>query len=283
MTRLVAPENSTLYSKMQIYDGVSLKDSDPHARSLQEYRDAAGVDEGMAGVSTRFAFKILSKTFNYDTEEIAANPVHLLYILENEVIKEQYNKERQESYIGLIKGVLTDKYFDFVEKDIRKAFMESFGDMCQNVFETYFHYVNAWVQDQDYRDPANIERISRPASINTLQATKANTFPAPRKGAIIWNGIVKSDPLFADFESISEGTKVKWVAVKEPNKFGIGAISYNCEKWPVELNKYFTVDFDTQFYKTFRRPLEKIMECYGWGNIFDGNVESIRRFFKPKV
>lgn len=137
--------------------------------------------------------------------------------------------------------------------------------------------------NKDYRDPANIERISRPASINTLQATKANTFPAPRKGAIIWNGIVKSDPLFADFESISEGTKVKWIAVKEPNKFGIGAISYNCEKWPVELNKYFTVDFDTQFYKTFRRPLEKIMECYGWGNIFDGNVESIRRFFKPKV
>jgi serine protein kinase len=177
MTRLVAPENSTLYSKMQIYDGVSLKDSDPHARSLQEYRDAAGVDEGMAGVSTRFAFKILSKTFNYDTEEIAANPVHLLYILENEVIKEQYNKERQESYIGLIKGVLTDKYFDFVEKDIRKAFMESFGDMCQNVFETYFHYVNAWVQDQDYRDPATgvmldrsdlnaeLEKIEKPAGI----------------------------------------------------------------------------------------------------------------------
>ncbi|MFO6484590.1 hypothetical protein ACLBR5_16145 [Escherichia coli] len=38
----------------------SLKDTDPKAKSYQEYRDYAGVDEGMNGLSTRFAFKILS-------------------------------------------------------------------------------------------------------------------------------------------------------------------------------------------------------------------------------
>ena len=30
-------------------------------KSYQEYRDYAGVDEGMNGLSTRFAFKILSQ------------------------------------------------------------------------------------------------------------------------------------------------------------------------------------------------------------------------------
>jgi serine protein kinase len=48
-------------SKMQVYDGENLKDTDPKAKSYQEYRDYAGVDEGMNGISTRFAFKILSK------------------------------------------------------------------------------------------------------------------------------------------------------------------------------------------------------------------------------
>ena len=67
LTRLKEPENSSLYSKMQIYDGDNLKDTDPRAKSYQEYRDYAGVDEGMSGVSTRFAFKILSKVFNFDT------------------------------------------------------------------------------------------------------------------------------------------------------------------------------------------------------------------------
>src|ERR1043166_2104706 len=45
LTRLKEPENSSLYSKMQIYDGENLKDTDPRAKSYQEYRDYAGVDQ----------------------------------------------------------------------------------------------------------------------------------------------------------------------------------------------------------------------------------------------
>lgn len=65
---------------MRVYDGESLKDTDPKAKSYQEYRDYAGVDEGMNGLSTRFAFKILSRVFNFDHVEVAANPVHLFYV-----------------------------------------------------------------------------------------------------------------------------------------------------------------------------------------------------------
>src|SRR5438067_7555293 len=59
LTRLKEPENSSLFSKMLVYDGENLKDTDPRAKSFQEYRDYAGVDEGMSGISTRFAFKII--------------------------------------------------------------------------------------------------------------------------------------------------------------------------------------------------------------------------------
>src|SRR4029078_1259196 len=38
-TRLKEQENSSLYSKMLIYDGENLKDPDPRAKSYQEYRD----------------------------------------------------------------------------------------------------------------------------------------------------------------------------------------------------------------------------------------------------
>lgn len=65
---------------MRVYDGESLKDTDPKAKSYQEYRDYAGVDEGMNGLSTRFAFKILSRVFNFDHVEVAASPVHLFYV-----------------------------------------------------------------------------------------------------------------------------------------------------------------------------------------------------------
>src|SRR5277367_3193984 len=55
MTRLKEHENSNLTSKMRVYDGEKLKDTDPKAKTLQEYKDSAGVDEGMTGISTRFA------------------------------------------------------------------------------------------------------------------------------------------------------------------------------------------------------------------------------------
>ena len=60
LSRIKEPENSNIESKMRIYDGDNLKDVDPKAKSIQEYRDYAGVDEGMVGLSTRFSFKILS-------------------------------------------------------------------------------------------------------------------------------------------------------------------------------------------------------------------------------
>ena len=46
LSRLKPHENSNLYSKMRVYDGESLKDTDPRAKSVQEYRDAAGRRRG---------------------------------------------------------------------------------------------------------------------------------------------------------------------------------------------------------------------------------------------
>src|SRR5205814_636714 len=89
MSRLRKHENSTVFAKMRVYDGESLKESDPKARSVQEYKDAAGVDEGMDGASTRFAFKVLAATFNHDTAELGADPVHLMYVLEQSIRREQ--------------------------------------------------------------------------------------------------------------------------------------------------------------------------------------------------
>lgn len=49
LSRIKEPENSSIFSKMRVYDGQNIKDTDPKAKSIQEYRDAAGVMEGMDG------------------------------------------------------------------------------------------------------------------------------------------------------------------------------------------------------------------------------------------
>ncbi len=178
LSRLKEPENSSIYSKMKVYDGENLKDTDPRAKSYQEYRDFAGVDEGMDGLSTRFAFKILSKVFNFDHSEVAANPVHLLYVLEQQIIQEQFPPETEERYLRYIKEYLVPRYIEFIGKEIQTAYLESYAEYGQNIFDRYVTYADYWIQDQEYRDQdtgeifdrralnEELEKIEKPAGIS---------------------------------------------------------------------------------------------------------------------
>ncbi|MHB8248355.1 MAG: PrkA family serine protein kinase [Acidithiobacillus sp.] len=177
LSRLKEPGNSSLWSKMEVYDGKTLKDKDPKAKSIQEYRDAAGVDEGMDGLSTRFAYKILSRTFNYDESEVAANPVHLLHVLETQIRAEQFPPETESRYLGFLKTELAPRYAEFLGLEIQKAYLESYGDYGQNLFDRYVQYADFWLQDAEFRDPdtgqlmdrallnEELEKIEKPAGI----------------------------------------------------------------------------------------------------------------------
>ncbi|OCP18779.1 MULTISPECIES: PrkA family serine protein kinase [unclassified Ensifer] len=160
-TRLALHENSPTYTKMRVYDGENLKDTDPKTKSLQEYRDAAGVDEGMTGVSTRFAFKVLSETFNYDTKEVAADPVHLMYILEQAIRREQFPKEAEANYLDFIRSELAARYAEFIGHEIQKAYLESYSEYGQNLFDRYISYADAWLEDQDFKDPDTGQILNR--------------------------------------------------------------------------------------------------------------------------
>ncbi|PKR56187.1 PrkA family serine protein kinase [Thalassospira marina] len=161
LSRLQEHENSNLFSKMRVYDGETLKDVDPKARSMQEYRDSASVDEGMDGISTRFAFKVLSETFNHDTHEVAADPVHLMYVLEQAIRREQYPEEREKDYMEFIKAELAPRYAEFIGAEIQKAYLESYSDYGQNLFDRYVAYADAWIEDQDFKDPDTGQLLDR--------------------------------------------------------------------------------------------------------------------------
>lgn len=177
LTRLQDHENSTLYSKMRVYNGENIREQDPRAKSIQEYRDVAGVDEGMNGISTRFAYKILSQTFNFTPEEVAADPVHLMFVLENAVKREQFGDDREQKYLDYIKSELSSRYAEFLGNEIQKAYLESYSEYGQNLFDRYVEFADAWIQDVEFKDPDTgllmdrkllndeLEKIEKPAGI----------------------------------------------------------------------------------------------------------------------
>ena len=169
LTRIREPENSSIFSKMRVYDGENLKDTDPKAKSVQEYRDYSGVNEGMSGISTRFAFKILSQVFKLDHSEVAANPVHLLYVLEKQIAREHLPPETQDRYIGFLKEHLASRYAEFIGKELQTAYLESYAEYGQNIFDRYVTYADYWIQDQEYRDPDTGEMMERGALNEELE------------------------------------------------------------------------------------------------------------------
>ncbi len=161
LSRLKEHENSTVFAKMRVYNGESLKEVDPKARTMQEYKDAAGVDEGMEGMSTRFAFKVLAGTYNHDTTEVAADPVHLMYVLEQAIRREQFPQETEGRLLEFIKAELATRYAEFIGNEIQKAYLESYHDYGQNLFDRYVDYADAWIEDIDFKDHDTGQLLNR--------------------------------------------------------------------------------------------------------------------------
>jgi len=161
LTRLKTPENSTIYAKLKVYNGENVKDTMPNAKSLEEYRDAAGIEEGMSGMSTRFAFKVLSAVYDLRPEEQQANPIDLMFVIEQATLKEALPEETRAKFMTYIKDFLQPKYFEFVEKELRTAYLESYRSFGQNMFERYVLFADAWLDDSQCRDPETHTMLNR--------------------------------------------------------------------------------------------------------------------------
>ena len=120
-------------------------------------------------------FKVLSETFNYDNEEVAADPVHVMYVLEQALKREQFPEEVERSYLEFIKAELAPRYAEFIGNEIQKAYLESYTEYGQNLFDRYIAYADAWIEETDYKDPdtgqmfdreildAELSKIEKPA------------------------------------------------------------------------------------------------------------------------
>lgn len=177
LTRLEVPENSNVVTKMRVYNGENVKEKDSKAKSYQEYKDMATSNEGFFGVSTRMAYKVLAEVYNFDHDEVAADPVHLLYVLEKTINNSRLSDDVIQKYLDYIKGWLVPYYALKVGKDIQTAYLDSYQEFGQSLFDRYIMFADHWVQDNDYRDVdtgqmfdraalnKELEKIEKPAEI----------------------------------------------------------------------------------------------------------------------
>jgi serine protein kinase len=181
LSRLHKHPNSTQYDKLRVYNGDSIKDTAPKAKSMQEYKEDAGEDEGMTGISTRFAFKVLAAAFNFSTEEKAADPVHLFLVLEQNIKRAQYPDDKEKEYMTVIREELAARYAEDVGKEIQTAYVESYSSYGQSIFERYLLLADAWIEDSDFKDPDTGQMLNRSTLNDELSVTeKAAGIASPK-------------------------------------------------------------------------------------------------------
>ena len=101
-----------------------------------------------------------------------------MYILEQQIEQEQFPGNLEEQYMRFIKEYLSPRYAEFIGKEIQTAYLESYSEYGQNIFDRYITFADFWIQDQEFRDPntgevldrsalnAELEKIEKPAGIS---------------------------------------------------------------------------------------------------------------------
>lgn len=145
---------SQLVMKMKVYDGDDVKNQYPKAKSFEEYKDILnqeGIKEGFKGFSTRAAFKILSKVYNYDVHEIAADPINLITILRHYTETLDGDTTTRELWQEIVEYLEGDYFLRFGE-DLQTSYIESYREFGQHLFDKYVQYAKFWLDDSDFRD-----------------------------------------------------------------------------------------------------------------------------------
>lgn len=89
--------------------------------------------------------------------------MHLFYVLEQQIEREQFPQEQAERYLEFLKGYLIPKYAEFIGKEIQTAYLESYSEYGQNIFDRYVTYADFWIgiRNTAIRTPGSCLTVNR--------------------------------------------------------------------------------------------------------------------------
>ena len=124
------------------------------------------------------------------------------------------------------------------------------------------------------------EEVAFPRGVNGVKKyTQGNTYikrtPIHVKGSIIYNRLVKENKLEFQYQRITDGDKIRFLYLIEPNPVQDSVISI-VNNLPEEFGLKQYVDYDKQFVKSFLDPIKVMLDCIGWKA---EHASSLERFF----
>jgi DNA polymerase elongation subunit (family B) len=132
--------------------------------------------------------------------------------------------------------------------------------MLRNTEADVWEYVR---EQREVFGRASFEQVAFPRSVNSLSKYETDTksLPITVRGAMVYNTHITNES--GNYEPIKAGQKIKFAYLRMPNRFQSNVISApdGCPPaWHIEQ----VLDYETQWEKSFIKPLQGILSCIGW-------------------
>lgn len=151
LTRLAPLNKVDPITKLKIYNGEEVIEKGMTRKiDIFELREEAP-REGMTGISTRFIMKALDTALSESVHN-CINPISVLETLVKAVKELAIGEEERERYLRFIQDTVRKEYNKILEKEITKAFIHSYREQAESLFNNYLDHAEAFVNKTKIKD-----------------------------------------------------------------------------------------------------------------------------------
>jgi serine protein kinase len=159
LSRLCPTPKCDLMTKLKLYNGEEVVEKGKTKKiDLNELRDDAK-HEGMCGISTRFIMKALDNALSDNVRGNCINPISVREALITRTKEEDLPDDARKQYLDFLQDILHKEYLDILEGEITKAFVYSYSEQAESLFQNYLDHAEAYVNKTKVRDPNTKEEL----------------------------------------------------------------------------------------------------------------------------
>src|ERR671910_639359 len=152
LTRLEPTAKCDLMTKLRLYNGEEVVEKGRTKKlSARELQDDVK-REGMFGISTRFIMKALDTALSDNTAGNCINPINVREALVNMVKEADLPDDTRKQYLELLQDTLHKEYLEILEKEITRAFVYSYQEQAEALFQNYLDHAEAYVNKSKVKD-----------------------------------------------------------------------------------------------------------------------------------
>lgn len=159
LTRLEPTNKCDLMTKLKLYNGEEVVEKGKTKKiDVSELKEEAK-REGMDGISTRFIMKALDNALSDNVENNCIHPLNVRESLISMVKAADISEDTKRSYLEILRDIIHKDYLEILEKEITKAFVYSYQEQAETLFQNYLDHAESYVTKKKFKDRRTGEEL----------------------------------------------------------------------------------------------------------------------------